>query len=99
MEKADFRKLSSQERHHFRKRAITLIKWGKKQKEVANFFGVRRNTVTDWVRSHKLYGVKSLKDKPKGPKSEGLKLLSKKTGTRDSKNDNSYHARSKTVAR
>jgi len=77
MEKVDFRKLSSQERYHFRKRAITLIKSGKKQKEVAYFFGVRTNTVTDWVKSYKLFGVNGLKDKSKGPKSEDLKLLSK----------------------
>ena len=78
MGKVDFRKLTSQERYHFRKRAITLIKSGKKQKEIADFFGVRTNTVTDWVKSYKLFGEKGLKDKPKGPKSEDLKLLSKK---------------------
>jgi len=78
MEKVDFRKLSSQERNSFRKRAITLIKSGKRQKEVAELFGIRTNTVSHWVKSYRLIGAKGLKDKPKGPNSEDLKLLSKK---------------------
>jgi len=78
MNKMDFRTLSSDERYNFRKRAITLIKSGKKQKEVAEFFGIRTNTVSDWVSLYKQLGVKGLKDNRKGPKSEDVKLLSKK---------------------
>jgi len=77
MEKMDFRTLSSDERYRFRKRAITLIKSGKKQKEVAEVFGIRTNTVSDWVKSHKLLGTKGLRDNRKGPKSEDVKLLTK----------------------
>lgn len=77
MEKMDFRKLSSSERYLLRKRAITLIKSGKTQKEVALFFGVRANTVSDWKKAFKLEGYKGLQDRLKGPKSEDLKLLSK----------------------
>ena len=41
MKKVDFRTLSSEERYAFRKRAITLIKSGEKQKTIAQLFGVR----------------------------------------------------------
>lgn len=78
MEKVDFRTLSSNERYQFRKRAILLVNSGKKQKEVSLFYGVRTATVCDWVKQYKLYGNKGLRDKKKGPKSEDLKLLSKK---------------------
>lgn len=78
MEKMDFRTLSSDERYRFRKRAISLLQSGRKQKEVAELFGVRTNTVCTWVKQHKQYGLKGLKDKIRGPKSEDLKLLSNK---------------------
>ena len=77
MEKIDFRTLSSEERYGFRKRAISLIKSGKKQKDIAELFGVRTTTVSDWKKSHKLLGDKGLRDRPRGPKSEDVKLLSK----------------------
>lgn len=77
MEKVDFRTLSSEERYVFRKRAITLIKSGKKQKDIAELFGVRTSTVSDWNKSYKLRGIKGLKDSPKGPNPEDIKLLSK----------------------
>jgi len=77
MEKMDFRTLSSQERYVFRKRAITLIKSGKKQKEVALLYGIRTATVSEWVKSYKLLGNKGLRDKVRGVKSEDKKLLSK----------------------
>ena len=78
MEKVDFRTLSSSERYEFRKRAITLIKSGKNQIEIALFYGIRAATVCHWVKQYKLLGNKGLIDKQKGPKSEDLKLLSKK---------------------
>ncbi len=77
MEKVDFRTLSSDERYHFRKRAITLIKSGKKQKDIAELFGVRANTVGDWHKAYKLSGVQGLRDKPKDPNPGDVKLLSK----------------------
>jgi len=77
MEKVDFRTLSSEERYGFRKRAMSLIKSGKKQKDIAELFGVRTTTVSDWNKSYKLLGIKGLMDNPRGPKSEDVKLLSK----------------------
>jgi len=76
MKKNDFRKLTSKERYQFRKRAMSLIKSGKTQKEIAEIFGVRQNTISSWKKLYNIYGLKGLKDKPKGPKSEDLKLLS-----------------------
>ena len=77
MSKLDFRTLSEEERYTFRKQGIALIKSGKKQKEVATFFGTRTNTVSNWVKLYKAQGLKGLKEQTRGRKSEDLKLLSK----------------------
>ncbi len=74
----DFRKLSNEERFSYRKRAISLIKSGKKKKEVAAIFGVRLNTVGDWVKAYKEHGRKGLRDNKRGARSEDMKLLSSK---------------------
>jgi transposase len=78
MEKLDFRKLSSIERYQFRKRAVTLVQTGKRQKEVSSLFGVRTATVSSWIKAYKLEGNKGLKDNVRGVKSADRKLLSKK---------------------
>lgn len=78
MEKMDFRKLSSQERFSYRKRAMSLIKSGKKKKEVAAIFGVRPNTISDWMKAYKSKGTKGLQDSKRGVKSEDKKLLNSK---------------------
>lgn len=75
MEKMDFRKLSSLERFSFRKRAMVLIKSGKKQIEIASLYGIRTATVSQWVKSYKLLGNKGLQDNVRGVKSEDKKLL------------------------
>jgi len=76
MEKMDFRKLSSQERFTIRKRAITLKKSGKTQVFIAELFGVRQATVSEWVNLYKTEGLKGLQDKKRGVESESKKLLS-----------------------
>lgn len=78
MDKMDFRKLSSEQRYSFRLRAINLINSGKKQKEIATLFGVRPNTVGDWVKAYKAEGLKGLRDQTRGVKSEDKKLLTNK---------------------
>ncbi len=75
VEKVDFRKLSSEERYSYRKRAISLIKSGEKKKTIASLFGVRANTVSDWLKSYNTKGIKGLKDIKRGVKSEDKKLL------------------------
>lgn len=76
MEKTDFRTLSIEERYQFKKRAIALIKSGKKQKDIVELYGIRPNTVSLWVKNYKDLGLKGLKEKERGAKSEDRKLLS-----------------------
>jgi transposase len=77
MEKMDFRKLSNNERFIIRKRAIGLIKAGKKQIFIAELFGVRTATVCDWVKLYNHLGINGLKDNKRGVTSESKKLLNK----------------------
>lgn len=75
MRKLDFRTIDEQTRYAFRKQAIELIKSGKKKGEVALIIGVKAGTISDWWKSHKQDGVKGLRAKKKGAKSEDRKLL------------------------
>ena len=77
MEKVDFRKINSDEKYAYRKRAISLINSGKAKNEVAKIFGVRNNTVGDWMKAYKKEGFKGLRDHKRGVKSEDKKLLTK----------------------
>lgn len=76
MEKVDFRRLPEHERIVVRKTAIKLIKSGKKKKEVAELFGVKGGTISEWVKKDREGGVKGLNAKKRGVKSEDKKLLS-----------------------
>lgn len=77
MEKEDFRTVSEETRLSIRKKAIRLILSKKyKKSEVAQMFGVRAGTITEWVKAHKNNGIDGLKAKPKGNKSEDMLLLS-----------------------
>lgn len=78
MEKMDFRSVDSATRREIRIRAIKLISSGKRKKEVAEFYSVNQNTITNWVKKHKEKGVKGLTDKVRGVKSEDKKLLTSK---------------------
>ena len=76
MEGSDFRRLDDQIRSSYRKRAITLIKQGKKKGDIAVLFGVNKNTVSNWWKSYQERGSKGFLSKKKGVKSEDKKLLS-----------------------
>jgi transposase len=76
MEKTDFRTLSNKEKYQIRKRGISLKKSGNTQKFIAEVFGVREGTVSDWVKAYKSEGLKGLKDKKRGVSSEDRKLIS-----------------------
>lgn len=76
MVKEDFRTISEEARAVIRKKAIKLILSGKKKKEVAELFGVKNGTVSEWVKSYKNHGSKGLSAKKRGVKSEDKKLLS-----------------------
>jgi len=75
MDKSDFRSVDSATRNEIRKRAMRLIESGTQKKKVSEIFGVNQNTITNWVKKHKSNGVKGLKDKVRGVKSEDKKLL------------------------
>lgn len=76
MEKEDFRTVDDATRSSYRKRAISLIKQGKKKGEIALMFSVNKNTVSNWWKSYQSRGTKGFVSKKKGVKSEDKKLLS-----------------------
>ena len=76
MEKEDFRKVKDDIRDPMRKQAMRMIKKGIKKKEVAFFYGVHVNTITNWVKKYRNQGSKGLKGLKRGVKSEDKKLLS-----------------------
>lgn len=76
MEKEDFRRVDDATRSSYRKRAISLIKQGKKKGEIAELFGVNKNTVSNWWKSYEARGTKGFVSKKKGVKPEDKKLLS-----------------------
>ena len=75
IEKQDFRSSSAEVRKAIRKRAITLIKSGKKKGELANLFGVNKNTVGNWSKNYRNEVSKGVTDKKRGAKSDNCKLL------------------------
>lgn len=75
MEKMDFRSVDSSTRKEIRKRAIKMIAKGAQKKKVAEIFGVNPNSITNWVKKHKVLGLKGLVDNKRGVKSEDVKLL------------------------
>ncbi len=77
MEKVDLRTFDESSRLSFSKRAISLLKSGKKKKEIALLLGVNANTITEWCKKYKSSGISGLKGKKRGVKSEDKKLLSK----------------------
>lgn len=76
MERQDFRTVSEATRFSIRKRAIKLINNGMKKSDVAAIFGVKKGTITDWVKKYEKEGSRGLASKPKGVRSEDKKLLS-----------------------
>lgn len=76
MEKVDFRTLDESTRFTYRKRAIRLIESGRKKYEVAEIIGVKAGTISEWWKLYKANGLKALRSKKKGVKSEDKKLLS-----------------------
>ena len=75
MRKMDFRSVDSPTRRAIRIRAIRMISLGKKKKEIADYFSVNQNTITQWVKKHKDKGVKGLSDNVRGVKSKDKKKL------------------------
>jgi transposase len=77
MGKEDFRKIKDEVRDPLRKQALKMIQKGIKKKDVAVIMGVHVNTITNWVKKHRIEGNKGLRGLKRGVKSEDKKLLSK----------------------
>lgn len=75
MDSTDLRSTDEVARFELRKRAIRMIKSGKKKKEVAALLEVNKNTITNWWKSYQESGTKGLKANKRGVKSEDKKLL------------------------
>ncbi|WP_434977877.1 IS630 family transposase [Daejeonia sp. YH14] len=76
MEKEDFRRMPEPERFGLRKRAIALLKSGKKQYEVAAIIGTKKETICKWHNLYKTKGLKGLQSQKVGSRSQDKKLLS-----------------------
>lgn len=75
MIKIDLRTLSEAELLGIRKLAVRQLELGKSQKLVCSEIGLRPNTLSDWYKDFKENGIKGLKSKKKGAKSEPMKRL------------------------
>ncbi len=76
MENTDLRTIDENVRYELRKRAIALLKSGKKKYEIAQLLSVNKNTITNWSKSYSEEGVKGLKSKSKSNITNHRKLLS-----------------------
>ena len=76
MEKSDLRKVKKSDKEAIRILAIKMYSKGISQKEISLYFGVRTNTISDWVKLYKQHGKKGLKEVKKGRKKGYGKLLS-----------------------
>src|SRR5271157_1693919 len=74
MQKVDARSISSSAQEHLRQLAVQAVLAGKKQKEVAELFGVAPQTICGWIKTYRLQGQGALKSKRKG-RPQGGKLL------------------------
>ena len=73
MQKVDARSISSSAQEHLRQLAVKAVLAGKKQKEVAELFGVAPQTICGWVKTYRLQGQGALKAQRKG-RPQGGKL-------------------------
>jgi transposase len=57
MKKVDARSISSSAQEHLRQLAVKAVLDAKKQKEVAQLFGVTPQTICVWVKAYRLQGA------------------------------------------
>jgi transposase len=80
MKKNDFRNTSQKAQDEVRERAVKAVLSGKTQTEVAEIFGVSRQSVNTWVNNYKLKGKQTLVSKKRGNLQEP-KLLGHQAAT------------------
>jgi transposase len=77
MKKPDARLLNPTTQNYLRQQAIRLREQGKRSKEIAEYLGVHRNTVTGWWQDYQTEGEAGLKQQQRGAKyGEGRTLMS-----------------------
>ena len=74
MEKQDARRLSGEAQEALRIRAVKALLQGQKQKDVAELFGVSRQSLHKWLRAYRARGYRALSTKRQG-RPAGKKLL------------------------
>lgn len=75
MKTRDARSLSPEAQEALRMKAVQAVLAGRKKTEVAELFGVTRQTVGAWMRAYRAEGEKALRAKPQGrPKGQGTRL-------------------------
>lgn len=75
MENTDARALSPEAQEALRKKAVKAVLEGRTRTEVAELFGVTRQTVALWVKAYRAKGEKALEARPRGrPKGSGSRL-------------------------
>jgi len=79
MENRDTRSLSGDAQEALRIRAVNAVLAGRKQVEVAAFFGISRQALSEWLKTYALHGQKGLQTKPKGRHPGGQILNSQQT--------------------
>jgi transposase len=76
MDNRDTRSLSGDAQEALRMRAVNAVLSGRKQVEVAAFFGISRQALSEWLKAYALHGQKGLQAKPKGRHAGGRILNS-----------------------
>jgi transposase len=76
MKTKDARSLSAEAQEALRMKAVQAVLEGRKKTEVAELFGVTRQTVAGWVKAYHAHGEKALRAKRQGrPKGQGTRLV------------------------
>jgi transposase len=76
MENRDTRSLSGDAQEALRIRAVNAVLAGRKQVEVAAFFGISRQALSEWLKAYALHGQTGLQTKRKGRRPGGRILKS-----------------------
>jgi transposase len=75
MENTDARSLAGKAQEALRKKAVQAVLAGRTRTEVAELFGVTRQSVARWVKAYRERGEKALEAKRRGrPKGDGFRL-------------------------
>lgn len=75
MDRVDTRTLTPEAREQLRRMAIRMHQRGRTQVAIAEELGIRRATVSGWIRAYRDAGAKALKEAPRGrPVGTGRRL-------------------------